>query len=121
MHIQAFYRMLVDEEVFSAEEMREGPAAVAAGGDGPLHCAVYYGDAALVSELVELGADIDSVGEFGFTPLHCAAFRGDADMICLLLRAGADISVESDFGETALNLAEAGGKSDAAHALRTAT
>jgi uncharacterized protein len=39
--------------------------------------------------LLEHGADVNAVGEFGWTPLHAAAYQGLTDVIELLVSKGA--------------------------------
>lgn len=42
----------------------------------PLHLASYFGHKEAVELLLDHGADIDAVNDFGDTPLHKAAFVG---------------------------------------------
>lgn len=57
---------------------------------GPLHEAVRNGDAELVTELIEEGADVNEYGAPGGPPLHWASSRGYADVVAILLSHGAD-------------------------------
>jgi ankyrin repeat protein len=45
-------------------------------GDTLLHSAVIQGAANDVALLIESGADVDALGDLGYTPLHHAASRG---------------------------------------------
>jgi ankyrin repeat protein len=56
--------------------------------------------------LVELGADVNAVGENGWTALHGAAYTGSDDTIQLLVEHGASIDKMDRFGQTALSIAE---------------
>lgn len=69
MHIQEFMNKLVEDGVFTKEEIRSGPNAVAYGGDMLLHCAVYFRDIELISELLKLGADVNAPGVTASAPL----------------------------------------------------
>jgi uncharacterized protein len=73
-------------------------------GDTPLHIVSYWGDCEAITTLVEAGADINAVGESGYTPLHCAAEANQPAAISLLLRLGAKVSMDSA-GDTALDIA----------------
>ncbi|WP_444930826.1 ankyrin repeat domain-containing protein [Microbulbifer sp. SSSA002] len=86
-------------------------------GDMPLHVVANWGDCEAISILVNAGANIDAVGESGFTPLHCAAEQNKADAILLLRRLGAAI-VQDDAGDTPLELACLLGNKEAIDALR---
>jgi ankyrin repeat protein len=56
--------------------------------------------------LVELGADVNAVGENGWTALHGAAYTGSDDTISLLVEHGASIDKMDRFGQTPLSIAE---------------
>lgn len=45
--------------------------------------------------LIELGADVNAVGEDGYTPLHIAAVKGHKKAARALLKAGADIDART--------------------------
>jgi len=61
-------------------------------GSSPLHfAAAWAGDPAVISVLVDAGADIAARDEFDHTPLHRAAGEGDVAVVEALLRAGADV------------------------------
>ena len=51
----------------------------------------------------EVGADVNTKGEFGITPLMLAArFNSSPDVVNALIDAGADVNIRDMFGETAL-------------------
>ena len=54
--------------------------------------------------LVEHGADVNGVGQFGWTPLHCAAYQGLNDVIEFLVSKGAKLDAKDEFGQTPLSI-----------------
>ena len=72
----------------------------------PLHCAASRGRVAVISLLVERGADTDCRDPQLETPLHWAAQRGKRAAVRRLLSLGADTNIENRHGETAGDLAE---------------
>lgn len=56
--------------------------------------------------LVELGADVNAAGEYGYTALHGAAFNGEDEIVQFLVEKGANIEAMDKFGETPLSIAE---------------
>jgi ankyrin repeat protein len=70
------------------------------------------GQEELVRELIKRGADIDRVGEDGFTALGGAAFAGHRSVVRLLVLAGADVERLGASGQTALHLAGLAGQLD---------
>lgn len=91
-----------------------------ADGDGVLHNLLYGKEHYPALALIEAGADVNAVGNVGYTPLHVSAFRDDADMIEKLLYAGADPQVKCEVGKTPLDTATDHGCLDAAKVLRRA-
>ena len=73
--------------------------------------------AAMLRQLIKVGAQTDDVDEGGMTALHHAAQRGDTKVVKLLVRHGADIDVEDEDGYTALATAIEAGKQHAAKSL----
>lgn len=57
--------------------------------------------------LVELGADVNAVGEHGWTPLHGAAYKGMDRTVQLLVDKGASVDVVDSYGQTPLSIASA--------------
>jgi len=74
--------------------------------------AARAGQDELVRELVKHGADLDRIGDDGFTALGAAAFAGRRSTVRLLLRAGADVQRHGASGQTALHLAALAGQPD---------
>jgi ankyrin repeat protein len=66
---------------------------------------------------VSAGANIDAIGESGFTPLHCAVEQNKPDAVVLLRKLGAKTMKDSD-GETPLELAFSLNNTEALNALR---
>ena len=54
--------------------------------------------------LVEHGADVNAVGQYGWTALHAAAYQGLNDVIEFLVSKGAKIDQKDEFGQTALSI-----------------
>jgi len=54
--------------------------------------------------LVEHGADVNAVGQYGWTALHAAAYQGLNDVIEYLVSKGAKIDQKDEFGQTALSI-----------------
>jgi ankyrin repeat protein len=57
-----------------------------------------------VKFLVERGADVNAVGQYGWTALHAAAYQGLNDVIAYLVSKGARIDQKDEFGQTALSI-----------------
>ena len=58
-----------------------------------------------VKLLVELGADVNAIGEEKYTALHGAAYVGADPIIEFLMSKGAKTEVKDDFGQTPLSIA----------------
>ena len=58
--------------------------------------------------LIDEGADIDVVNQFGDTPLHKAAEGGKTELVTVLLERGADTTIADDDGKTVVEHALAG-------------
>jgi uncharacterized protein len=54
--------------------------------------------------LLEHGADVNAVGEFGWTPLHAAAYQGLTDVIELFVSKGAKLEAKDKLGQTPLSI-----------------
>ncbi|WKD49607.1 ankyrin repeat domain-containing protein [Microbulbifer spongiae] len=74
-------------------------------GDTPLHIVCNWGDCEAIQALVSEGADLNAIGETGFTPLHCAAEQNKPEVINLLIKLGAQIVTNTN-GETPVELAQ---------------
>ena len=86
---------------------------------GDVGSAIEDGDMELLRQLVEAGADVNTVtsGISGYTLLHEAADAGNVEAIELLVANGADTERTSTVGATPLLLAIGAGHEDAALAL----
>lgn len=83
-----------------------------------LHLAVAnHGRASTVSDLLRLGAEVNSSSSDGTTPLMGASRVGRADMIKLLAENGAHINALNERGETALMFAARTGRTAAVQVL----
>lgn len=67
--------------------------------------AIIYGNKEIVLQLLEAGADINEIDEYGFRPLIEAAITGKTDIAGLLLDYGAAVDQEDATGRTALHWA----------------
>jgi len=54
--------------------------------------------------LLEHGADVNAVGEFGWTPLHAASYQGLTEVIELLVSKGAKLDTKDKLGQTPLSI-----------------
>jgi uncharacterized protein len=57
--------------------------------------------------LVGRGADVNDVGQFGWTALHPATFQGLNDVIAYLVSKGANPDAKDVFGQTPLSISQA--------------
>lgn len=65
--------------------------------------AIIYGDKNTVEEMLQNGADVDEVDEYGFRPLIEAAITNKNDIAELLLTYGADVKEKDATGRSALH------------------
>jgi ankyrin repeat protein len=86
----------------------------------PILSAVAGGDADVVRELLDAGADVASRQEGGYTALHSAAAGGDEAIVRLLLEYGADPTSRTEAGQTAHDIARDRGKTRTAELLASA-
>jgi ankyrin repeat protein len=83
----------------------------------PLIGAAQKGHLQAVEALLSLGADINSVNDFGQTPLHRAVLASKSDVALRLIEAGADVSLMTSSNMTPLHLAAQTGDVKVAEAL----
>jgi len=57
-----------------------------------------------VKLLVERGADVNAVGQYGWTALHAATYQGLTEVIDYLVSKGADVNQMDVFGQTPLSI-----------------
>lgn len=72
-----------------------------------LHVAAGRGDIAMMSALLDAGAEIQLPGEYGYIPLHDAAESGHLDAVRQLLARGACPSFTTGDGSTPSDLVDA--------------
>ena len=72
--------------------------------DTPLHVAARSGDLDLVLALLEDGAEIDAVGDYGKTPLHNAAQYGHRDLVVNLMALGAKADIPDSDCDTVIQM-----------------
>ncbi|ESZ08446.1 hypothetical protein X737_33370 [Mesorhizobium sp. L48C026A00] len=83
----------------------------------PLIIAGYQGSAQMVTFLLEAGADVHAVDDFGTTALCAAAETGSAALLELLIAHGSNLEHRNDLGWTPLISASANGNLEAVNAL----
>ena len=69
------------------------------------HKAALSGDTATISEILQIGTDVNEPDDFGRTALMYATSRDHGAVVALLLEANADPNIQADDGTTALYLA----------------
>jgi hypothetical protein len=83
-----------------------------------LHYAASVGSDSAASLLLQCGANVDIVGQYGRTPLHSAAVKGEAKVVRVLLQHKANIKVKDRKGQTAYDLARTQSHNSIAEKLR---
>jgi ankyrin repeat protein len=71
----------------------------------PLHKACFNGKVAVISLLLEKGANVNAQSKYGSTPLDSACYNGYDAVVALLLENGADIHAKNDNGQMPLHTA----------------
>ena len=89
-------------------------------GDTPLIYAVIWDEIEILKELINLGANLDHLGEFGSTALEHAVCDDKLEASRVLLSAGADPDLENELGFTARSLAEVSESDEVRNLLREA-
>jgi len=94
----------------------------AAGPNGrrPLNYAAIRNDTAMITMLLDAGADINSTNRSGFTPLHHAAEAGSKEAATLLIAKGANLALRTKDGRTEEQIAEASHHPDITEILHQA-
>ena len=82
-----------------------------------LHIAALSGSPELVSQLLDLGLDVNAMTLASETPLHLACVTGQTETIKLLLKNKAEVDAKSETGETPLHVAAGLGYKDAVMTL----
>jgi ankyrin repeat protein len=67
-------------------------------GEQPIHIAAWKCGPEEILWLLDHGADINSIGDFGMTPLHYAYMAKKIDNVKILLKAGADSTIRCERG-----------------------
>lgn len=80
----------------------------------PVHAAAAAHDLAVMTLLLDAGADPNLTQQAGFVPLHEAASEGETAMVRLLVDRGARVGARSAAGKTAEDMAREKGHSDLA-------
>ena len=70
-----------------------------------LHCAAAAGRKDVVQLLVQRGADVNCMADWGMTPLYIAALNGRDKVVGILLVQNANVNSGDTFGRTALHRA----------------
>lgn len=88
-------------------------APLTSSGYRPIHFAAGFGNDEVTETLVDLGASMDSVNDYGSTALHIAAYEGHSSVVKLLITSGANVNSQDVWLQTPLH--------DAVQATRTST
>jgi ankyrin repeat protein len=118
LHLAAYFgqdamaRILLDRGA-NPDAVSRNPMALR-----PLHSASVSPAPAIVTMLLEYGAQVNAKQHGGWTPLHAAAFNGDLPMAKNLIAHGADPQAASDDGKTPLAVAVEKGHGPLASWLR---
>ena len=89
-------------------------------GRRPLNYAAVQNDTAMITMLLDAGADINLTNRSGFTPLHHAAEAGSKEAATLLIAKEANFALRNKDGRTAEQIAEASRHPDITEILHQA-
>ncbi len=82
--------------------------------------AIKRGDARIISDLLERGADVDARDRYGQTALMLAAHAGHQEVVEILIAHQANLNITAKFGLSALMLAIVAGHWSVARVLAKA-
>ena len=74
-------------------------------GQTPMHMAAWQGHLNIVQFLIDLGADINTMGPANQSPLLYAAYEGRTEIVEILLQQGAEFNYQDRNGRTPLHYA----------------
>lgn len=94
-----------DERQRAEQQVQPQPQKMKRGGMTALHFAVREGDLESVKALVEAGADVNQVSEYGWTPLLTATQNRYYQIGAYLLEHGADPNIANEGGWNPLYIA----------------
>ncbi len=89
-------------------------------GRRPLNYAAIRNDTAMITTLLNAGANINLANQSGFTPLHHAGEAGSKEAATLLIAKGANLTLRNMHDQTAEQTARASHHPDVAEILRQA-
>ncbi|MCP3675940.1 MAG: ankyrin repeat domain-containing protein [Gammaproteobacteria bacterium] len=75
-------------------------------GDYPINIAATRGLISEISTLLDHGADVNAMGEHGYTPLHDAVEQGHIDAVKFLVEHGASVAIKNNDGDSPTELAK---------------
>lgn len=105
LHLACFFGQLEAVQLLLEAGAEPNKTAANAMQVAPLHSAAANGDLALVTTLLQHGANPDAAQQGGWTALHSAAKHGNLPLVEALLQHGADPSLAAEDGSTALSFA----------------
>ena len=79
-----------------------------------LHFAAMFGKEAVAAQLLQAGARVSAVDDYGSTPLHTSAYNGETSIANLLLQANASPTAVDKYGRTPSQRAKQRGHGDLA-------
>ena len=65
---------------------------------------VQTGNITKVKELIEHGADVNTIDNAGYTPLHVASYQGHTGIVKYLVKHGANVTAKNNMKETPLDV-----------------
>lgn len=74
--------------------------------DNLLNDAASGGSEEIVSDLIDLGFNLNQLDVNGWTPMHYATFNGRTDAVKMLIQKGADLNHRNLMGQTPFNIAD---------------